>query len=103
MAQRKNGDPLHLGPQVRKEEGAVLLRSLGAEHVVVTSKWTFDHYYYDSIDHYYYDGQNDADDHHYHGDDDRDKDGIWIENILTFHHAGLGGKRSWRSFFFIYK
>ena len=32
---------------------------------------------------YYYDGQNDADDHHYHGDDDRDKDGIWIMNILN--------------------
>ena len=28
----------HLAPQVRKEEGAELLRSLGAEHVVVTSK-----------------------------------------------------------------
>ena len=94
MAQRKNGDPScpageknsvmmimndpysrwYLTPQVRKEEGAELLRSLGAEHVVVTSKWTFDHYYYDS--------QNDANDHHYHGDDDRDKDGIWIMNIL---------------------
>ena len=28
----------HLALQVRKEEGAELLRSLGAEHVVVTSK-----------------------------------------------------------------
>ena len=51
----------HLGPQVRKEEGAELLRSLGAEYVVVTSKWTFDHWYYDGLGHYYYDGQNDAD------------------------------------------
>ena len=68
---------------MRKEEGAELLRSLGAEYVVVTSKWTFDHWYYDGLGHYYYDGQNDADDHHYHGDDDRDKDGIWIMNILN--------------------
>ena len=95
MAQRKNGDPScpagdqnsvmmimndpssrwHLGPQVRKEEGAELLRSLGAEYVVVTSKWTFDHYY---------DGQNDANDDHFHGDDDRDKGRDWLPNRMNF-------------------